>query len=539
MLKGGDLRLKDRVLRAPSSEVHVPLAPLQNRPDKYKNWSDGRMEKAVEAIKNHGLSVRRAAEEYAVPKSTLHDRVSGRVLAGRCSGPPKYLTDEEEVELERYLTHCSSVGFARSRQQVIQIVQEVVTHKGMVATMTHGWWESFRRRHPKLTLRTAAPMSYARAMASDPDVINNYYDLLECTLNLMDKPAQIFNLDETGMPLDHSPPRVVARCGQKHPSAVGSGDKSQITVLSCCSAAGYVLPPFIIFDRKKLNPNLTVGEVPGTVYGLSKKGWIDGDLFDLWFSHHFLAHAPPVRPLLLLMDGHSSHYQPNMIRNAANEKVIIFCLPPHTTHLTQPLDKGCFGPLKMHWRQECWSYITTHPDRIITRFQLSSLFGKAWMKGMSMQNVVAGFYTTGVYPFNRSALISSKESKQVSLAEKTGLQFIPLYSPARKPDKQPTAVVSFSPEEIGHFQVRFEEGYDLPDERYQQWVRMYHPESIHVRESTNPRHEPVSPPESVHVRESTSPSCEPVSSPESVHVRESTSPSCEPVSSPDTPERAK
>ena len=97
-------------------------------------------------------------------------------------------------------------------------------------------------------------------------------------------------------------------------------------------------------------------------------------------------------------------------------------------------------------------------------------------------------------------------------------------------------MVSFSPEEIGHFQVRFEEGYDLPDERYQQWVRMYHPESIHVRESTNPRHGPVSPPESVHVRESTSPSC---TSPESVHVCESTSPCCEPVSSPDTPERAK
>jgi len=80
------------------------------------------------------------------------------------------------------LTHCSSVGFARSRQQVIQLVQEVVTLKGLAVTVTHGWWESFRRRHPKLTLHTAAPVSYARAMASDPEIINNYYDLLECTL---------------------------------------------------------------------------------------------------------------------------------------------------------------------------------------------------------------------------------------------------------------------------------------------------------------------------------------------------------------------
>ena len=69
--------------------------------------------------------------------------------------------------------------------------------------------------------------------------------------------------------------------------------------------------------------------------------------------------------------------QVHVIRSAANEKVIMFCLPPHTTHLTQPLDKGCFGPLKMHWQQECWSYITTHPDRVITHYQFPKLFGQA------------------------------------------------------------------------------------------------------------------------------------------------------------------
>ena len=90
-------------------------------------------------------------------------------------------------------------------------------------------------------------------MASDPEIIINYFDLLEHTLvenDLLDKPTQIFSLNETGMPLDPSPPRVVIRHDQKHPSAVGSGDKSQITVL-----------------------------------------YIDGDLFDLWFpsiSSHML-----------------------------------------------------------------------------------------------------------------------------------------------------------------------------------------------------------------------------------------------------------
>lgn len=61
------------------------------------------------------------------------------VLGGQ-SGPQKYLSDEEEAELEGFLVGCASVGFARSRQQVIELVQEVVNRN---ARVSHGWWESF------------------------------------------------------------------------------------------------------------------------------------------------------------------------------------------------------------------------------------------------------------------------------------------------------------------------------------------------------------------------------------------------------------
>ena len=98
--------LKDHVLKTPSSiSLLVPLVSLPNRSDKYKCWLYGHMEKAMAAVKDQGFTVRRAAE-----------------LAGVCSGPPKHLINEEEEELERCLTHCSSVGFRRSRQQVIQLV---------------------------------------------------------------------------------------------------------------------------------------------------------------------------------------------------------------------------------------------------------------------------------------------------------------------------------------------------------------------------------------------------------------------------------
>ena len=212
-----------------------------------------------------------------------------------------------------------------------------------------------------------------------------------------------------------------------------------------------------------------------TVYGLSKKGWIDGELFEMWFSRHFLAHAPPIRPILLLMDGHSSHYQPSAIRRAAEEGIIMFLLPPHTSHLTQPLDKGCFGPLKVHWRRECWEYLTSHSGQIITRHQFSAIFRRAWSKSMTMTNVIAGFRVAGVYPLNRLAVVM-KDKTTESLAERTGLKFIPLYSPSHRRPQAVEAATTFEPEEISLFQTRFEEGYDLEDERYESWLRMYHPE---------------------------------------------------------------
>ena len=87
--------------------------------------------------------------------------------------------------------------------------------------------------------------------------------------------------------------------GSKNPSAVSSVSKQQITIVGCVRADGYSLPPMVIWNRKKLPAELSNGEVAGTIYGLSDKGWINGELFYVWFRNLFLSYAPPCRPLLL------------------------------------------------------------------------------------------------------------------------------------------------------------------------------------------------------------------------------------------------
>ena len=136
-------------------------------------------------------------------------------------------------------------------------------------------------------MRAPASLSRARAAASDPAILNNYFDLLQEVLeknDIFDQACQIFNMDQTGMPLDTAHVKVVAQKGDRNPIAPSSGDKSQITVVACISAGGSFMPPMVILDRKTLPPYFTEGEVPGTGYGLSTKGWIDQELFDGWFT---------------------------------------------------------------------------------------------------------------------------------------------------------------------------------------------------------------------------------------------------------------
>ena len=321
-------------------------------------------------------------------------------------------------------------------------------------------------------------MSLVHARASDTEMVCRYFDLLERTLeenDLSGKPGQVFNMDESGMPLDPRAPKVVAERGSCAVT-IGSGNKSQVTIVGCCSAAGFCMPPMVIWDRKTLAPELTIGEVPGTIYGLSGNGWMDMELFNIWFSNHFLRYAPSVRPILLLLDGHSSHYCPETIRLAARERVVLFTLPPNTTHICQPLDRGCFGPLKMSWREECHRYISEHPGRGVTKYQFSSIFNKAWTRSMTISNIAAGFRVTGIHPLNRHAL-SSRTFEAEKLSQETGLSFLPMHSPISRPSSKPVPD-EFTEEEISLFERRYEEGYDLAhDAQYNMWLSRYHPES--------------------------------------------------------------
>ena len=74
------------------------------------------------------------------------DRVSGHVPFRKRSGPIKYPSYKEENKLIHFVTECADVGYSYSRRDAIVLVQDVLTHKGLMdIRVSHGWWEVFKK----------------------------------------------------------------------------------------------------------------------------------------------------------------------------------------------------------------------------------------------------------------------------------------------------------------------------------------------------------------------------------------------------------
>ena len=130
--------------------------------------------------------------------------------------------------------------------------------------------------------------------AVNEDTITHYFDLLKQTLrdnSLINSPERIYNVDETGVPLDPSAPKVVIRKGTKKDRYRSMGKKGQIKIVACGSATEQIIPLTVIFEVKRVNNVWTRNKLPGMTYSCSDFGWITTELFESWLCDHFLEHA--------------------------------------------------------------------------------------------------------------------------------------------------------------------------------------------------------------------------------------------------------
>ena len=241
---------------------------------------------------------------------------------------------------------------------------------------------------------------HEKSATSNPFLICGFFDVIEKIVKEQNLgPAQIWNTDETGLPIDPRKCKVIASRGETGFITTGGAGRENTTVLGVCNAAGRVLDPLIIFQGKSVQSTWRgTKALPKTFYGVSDKSWITTEIFRDWFKE-FLKEVKE-RPLLIILDGLLIHLSFDLTKEANKDGITIVKYPPHVTDQLQPLDVTCFGPLKRKWELLLHKWLVEWGSKL-TKANFVNFLSKVWHEGLTASNVISGCRATGIYPFDR------------------------------------------------------------------------------------------------------------------------------------------
>lgn len=298
----------------------------------------------------------------------------------------KALTDEMERELAQHCRDFDGRFYGLTRKHIMKVAFEYAEINNVSERFNKekkmagkDWLKGFCSRN-NLSLRTPEQCSMARAIGFNKVQVGRFYDNLKTCCTEKKFPAhRKFNMDETGIStVPNKTPKVLTPKGKKTVCKISSGERGEtITAVCCMSATGVYVPPALIFPRKRMNHLLFKDSPPGTLNLVTETGYMNSDLFLEWLKH-FVHHTKPSQddPVLLVADNHSSHCSLSAVLYLRKHHVTFLTLPPHASHVIQPLDKGFFGPLKTAYAVEAEKWLVQHPGEVIKLTDVAGILGR-------------------------------------------------------------------------------------------------------------------------------------------------------------------
>ena len=399
---------------------------------KYYTYQEEDIQRAKFLVKR-GSSLRKAAEETGVPFNTIRDhlRYEQENKTDIVRGKNRELTDSEESDLANYATYMSERAFPITRKVLKKLVVDIIKSSGRQTSVnlesgpSDAWVRSFLERHPSLSLRTPHPLENSRAEANQSQ-INHYYKLLEHTLQTLgieNDPTRLYNLDETGFSgKEHSRDKVLVKKGVRTAYQQMVGISGHVTFQVAISASGKAFAPLVIFSKNLPRRNYSEGLPDEWSFVSTDSCYINSAIFLSWFQDCFVKQIGRSRPVVVIMDNHTSHLSTELIHYAKSENIELLCLPAHSTHLLQPLDVGYYHMFKTNVSNMATSLGYTGL-KTIPRHKFPKLLHLALNK-IAGSSISAAFSAVGIYPLNTtkvrlpdSVTKTNKKSTSVAVPE--------------------------------------------------------------------------------------------------------------------------
>ena len=174
----------------------------------------------------------------------------------------------------------------------------------------------------------------------------------------------------------------------------------------------------------------------------SKTGYINDELSLEWIKHfaQYSAMRQKGEYRLLLLDGYGSHCTVEIINYCDEQRIILYCLPAHATHLLQPLDVVLFQPYK-HWHAEAVHDASRTGCTDFNKVEFLQAIGSIRARTFKASSIQSAFRKTGIIPFNPDRVISQllatpEQSRPVTLEATTPQSNLPTLQSINRIRKQ-------------------------------------------------------------------------------------------------------
>jgi len=167
--------------------------------------------------------------------------------------------------------------------------------------------------HPEVATQFSSTLNRERAIASNPQIINHFFNRLsELRSRYHIQPQNMWNFDEKGFLLGvASKEKVLCRAGRRNPHVIQEGSHEWITLIECISAGGETFPPCLIYKGEAHYMGWhDYEECREAMFDISPTGWSNNRLGLHWLKEHFHPITLPSRSSeyrLIHFDGYSSH----------------------------------------------------------------------------------------------------------------------------------------------------------------------------------------------------------------------------------------
>jgi hypothetical protein len=280
---------------------------------------------------------RRAAAIYGVPESTLRDRRAGRPARRDCQPNSKKLTQLEEEVIVGYIIDLDQRVFAPAYAAIRSMADKLLAARG-VGQVGQKWLANFVKRTDSLRKRFNRAYDRQRALCEDPVLIQRWFELVEETkANYGICDEDVYNFDEAGFMMGKITTQLVVTGLERRgkPKAIQPGSREWVTLIAAINAAGWSIPPFIIFTGQYHLSAWYEEDIPHDwAIAVSDNGWTTNKLGVEWLKH-FNAHTKTrvvgARRLLVL-DGHRSHHSLEFQELCKENNIYTPCFS--LTHLT-------------------------------------------------------------------------------------------------------------------------------------------------------------------------------------------------------------